>query len=51
MNDNRIIRPMEKAFRFYAVLALAIVIFQGIGLLMYLVNVWPTFGRGGQGSR
>lgn len=42
MSDNRIIRPMGKAFRFYAVLALAIVIFQGIGLLMYLVNVWPT---------
>ena len=42
MDHNRIIRPLEKALRFYAVLALAIVIFQGVGLLMYAVNVWPN---------
>lgn len=42
MNHSRITEPMAKALRFYAVLAIAIVIFQGIGLLMYLVNVWPT---------
>jgi hypothetical protein len=42
MDHNRISQPLGKALRFYAVLALAIVIFQGIGLLMYLVNVWPS---------
>jgi hypothetical protein len=42
MDHNRITRPLSKALRFYAVLAAAIVIFQAIGLLMYLVNVWPT---------
>jgi hypothetical protein len=42
---------LAKALRFYAVLAAAIVIFQAIGLLMYLVNVWPSarlMGPGGQ---
>ena len=51
MNHNRITEPLAKALRFYAVLAAAIVIFQGIGLLMYLVNVWPTarlMGPGGE---
>jgi len=47
MDYNRIIRPLEKALRFYAILALAIVIFQGAGLLMYLVNVWPSLHTGG----
>lgn len=42
MEHNQIVRPLEKALRFYAVLALGIVIFQGLGLLMYSVNVWPT---------
>jgi lysylphosphatidylglycerol synthetase-like protein (DUF2156 family) len=42
MNHNRITEPLAKALRFYAVLAAAIVIFQAIGLLMYLVNVWPS---------
>jgi hypothetical protein len=51
MNHSRITQPLAKALRFYAVLAVAIVIFQGIGLLMYLVNVWPTarlMGPGGE---
>jgi hypothetical protein len=42
MDHNRITAPLAKALRFYAVLALGIVIFQAIGLLMYLVNVWPS---------
>jgi hypothetical protein len=41
MDHIRITRPLAKALRFYAVLAAAIVVFQAIGLLMYLVNVWP----------
>lgn len=51
MNHSRITEPLAKALRFYAILAVAIVIFQGIGLLMYLVNVWPTarlMGPGGE---
>lgn len=47
MDHNRITKPLGKALRFYAVLALAIVIFQGTGLVMYLVNVWPEFSRTG----
>ena len=47
MDHQRIIQPLGKALRFYAVLALAIVIFQGIGLLMYLVNVWPSVRAAG----
>jgi lysylphosphatidylglycerol synthetase-like protein (DUF2156 family) len=42
MNHNRITEPLARALRFYAVLAAAIVIFQAVGLLMYLVNVWPS---------
>ena len=42
MNHNRITEPLAKALRFYAVLAVAIVIFQAVGLSMYLVNVWPS---------
>ena len=41
MDHQRITKPLAKALRFYAVLAAAIVIFQAVGLLMYLVNVWP----------
>jgi lysylphosphatidylglycerol synthetase-like protein (DUF2156 family) len=41
MDHIRITRPLAKALRFYAVLAAAIVVFQAVGLLMYLVNVWP----------
>jgi lysylphosphatidylglycerol synthetase-like protein (DUF2156 family) len=51
MNHNRITEPLAKALRFYAVLAAAIVVLQAIGLLMYLVNVWPTarlMGPGGE---
>jgi lysylphosphatidylglycerol synthetase-like protein (DUF2156 family) len=44
MNYQTIVNPLAKALKFYAVLALVIVIFQGIGLLMYLVNVWPGLG-------
>lgn len=42
MIHHTFFNPLEKALRFYAVLALAIVLFQCLGVLMYLVNVWPT---------
>lgn len=41
MEHSRIVQPMEKALRFYAVLALALVLFQGLGLAMYVSNAWP----------
>jgi hypothetical protein len=41
MNHNRIFRPLEKALRLFAVLAAVVVVFQAVGLLMYLENVWP----------
>ena len=50
MNHNRITEPLAKALRFYAVLAAAIVIFQLTGLLMYLVNVWPSARLAGPGG-
>jgi hypothetical protein len=50
MNHNRITEPLAKALRFYAILAAAIVIFQLTGLLMYVVNVWPTARLAGPGG-
>jgi hypothetical protein len=50
MNHNRITEPLAKALGFYAVLAAAIVILQLVGLLMYLVNVWPTARLTGAGG-
>ncbi len=50
MDHNRITEPLAKALRFYAVLAICIVIFQTVGLLMYLVNVWPTARLTGPGG-
>ena len=41
MTHHAFFNPLEKAFRFYAGLYLAIILFQGVGLLMYIVNVWP----------
>lgn len=42
MTDHSMIRPLEKAFRFYAVFALALFLFQLLGLAMYLANAWPS---------
>jgi hypothetical protein len=50
MSHDRITEPLAKALRFYAVLAAAIVIFQLTGLLMYVVNVWPTARLQGPGG-
>lgn len=35
------LNPLERALRFYAVFATALILFQGLGLGMYLVNEWP----------
>ena len=42
MIHHPFLNPLEKALKTYAGLALAIVLFQGLGLLMYMVNVWPS---------
>ena len=42
MTDQRMILPLEKVFRFYAVFCAAVFAFQLLGLGMYLVNVWPS---------
>lgn len=41
MTHLTFLKPLEKALRFYAGLYLAVIAFQLVGLLMYLVNVWP----------
>jgi hypothetical protein len=47
MERSRILGPLEKALKFYAGLAVAIVLFQMLGLGMYLVNVWPNIDMEG----
>ena len=42
MIHRNFFNPLEKALRFYAVLALAIMLFQTLGLVMYMMNVWPS---------
>ena len=41
MDSRGFLGPLERALRLYAVLVLALVLFQLVGLGMYLVNVWP----------
>ena len=42
MIQHSFLNPLEKALRFFAGLALATVLFQLTGLLMYVNNVWPS---------
>ena len=41
MNKNSLFARLEKGLRFLSGLALALVAFQGIGVVMYLLTVWP----------
>jgi len=41
MDSRGFLNPLEKALRVYAALVLALLLFQLLGLGMYLVNVWP----------
>jgi len=41
MLHTRLLNVLRKAFRFYAVLALAVLLFQITGLIVYFINVWP----------
>ncbi len=42
MIHHSFLNPLEKTLRFFAGLALATVLFQIVGLLMYIANVWPS---------
>lgn len=41
MFHSKFIKVLEKAFVFYAALALAVFLVQIVGLVMYFFNVWP----------
>lgn len=41
MNRNSLLARMEKGLRLLAGLALALILFQGLGLLIYILTVWP----------
>ena len=41
MNKNSLLARLERGLRFLAGLALALIVFQGIGVLMYILTVWP----------
>jgi len=41
MFHRKFLKVLEKAFVFYTALALAVFLFQIVGLTMYLFNVWP----------
>lgn len=41
MNENPMFARLEKGLRFLAALALALLLFQGIGVLTYILTVWP----------
>jgi hypothetical protein len=42
MENDRLLRPLEKAFRGYALVLLVVLMTQLLGLGMYLFNVWPA---------
>lgn len=41
MNQNALLARLEKGLRILAGLALALILFQSLGVLMYVMNVWP----------
>ncbi|MFC1655111.1 hypothetical protein ACFL2F_04825 [Myxococcota bacterium] len=41
MNQNSLFAKMEKGLRLLAGLALALMLFQGLGVLIYILTVWP----------
>jgi hypothetical protein len=41
MNRNSLLTKLEKGLRFLSGLALALLVFQGIGVLMYILTAWP----------
>jgi len=41
MFQHKFVKVLGKAFRFYAGLALIVLLWQLVGLIMYFINVWP----------
>lgn len=41
MFHNKFLNALAKAFQFYAGLALIVFMFQVVGIIMYVMNVWP----------
>ena len=41
MFHHKVLKALGKAFRFYTGLALTVLLIQLVGIMMYLVNVWP----------
>lgn len=46
MNRSLLLARLEKGFRFFAGLALALMLFQGLGVLIYMSTVWPLRSGG-----
>ena len=46
MNQNSRFTKLEKGLRFLSGLALALLLFQGVGVLTYLLTVWPHMTGG-----
>jgi hypothetical protein len=41
MNQNSLLAKLEKGLRILSGVAIALILFQGTGVLMYVLNVWP----------
>ena len=41
MSQSKVFAKLEKGFRFLSMLQLALILFQGTGVLTYLLTVWP----------
>ncbi len=46
MDQNALFSKLERGLRFLAVLAVALIVFQGIGIATYLVRQWPQMRSG-----
>jgi hypothetical protein len=46
MSHSRFLKPLGKAFRFYAGLALAVFLLQLVGLAVYFINGWSSVRQG-----
>jgi hypothetical protein len=46
MSQNKVFAKLEKGFRFLSILQLALILFQGAGVLTYVLTVWPGMTGG-----
>jgi hypothetical protein len=42
MNQNSLLAKLEKGLRILTGVAIALILFQGVGVLTYVLNVWPS---------